>query len=173
MSKKYDEHKKNIVVVGGGYGNIHVVQHISKKLDHTRYNLILLNPRPYYVHLIAGLRLTVTDAGKLEDTALIPYDKLPGVTFVQGKVASIDETAPGKGGVLVLEDGEHLDYAVLVLGTGSRWSGPLDFADSAEQVREQIKSWREKFAKAKNVVIAGGGAVGIGRLHCLLNELKG
>lgn len=164
-SKKSDTAKKNVVLVGGGYANVHVVHGLAKTLDRTRYNLILLNPRPYYVHIVAGLRMVVTDEGKLEDSALIPYDRLPGVTFVQGKVASITETAPGKGGVLTLDNGDQLDYAVLVLGTGSIWSGPVGFGDSDEAVRAHIGEWRKKFTSAKNVVIAGGGAVGIGEFH--------
>lgn len=161
MSKKTDAQKKNVVVVGGGYAGIHAAEYLAKQLDRTQYNLILLNPRPYYLHLVAALRMVVSEAGKLEERALIPYDRLPGVTFVQGTLAEIEETAPGKGGVLVLTNGEHIEYAALVLATGSKWQGPLAFGDSDEEVREHVKLWRERFARAKNVLIVGGGAVGI------------
>lgn len=160
--KKSDAGKKNVVLVGGGYGNIHVVNFLAKTLDRARFNLVLVNPRPYYVHLIAALRVSVTAEGRLEDQALIPYDKLPGCTLVQGKVAAIEEAGPGKGGVLVLESGERVEYAALVLGTGSSWSGTTDFPDPDEDVHEHINSWRSRFAKARNVVVVGGGAVGIG-----------
>lgn len=162
MSKKSDDRKKNIVVVGGGYAGIHVVNYTAKKLDHSKYNIILVNPRPYYIHLIAALRMTVTSAGKLEDTALIPYDRLP-CTFVQAKVTTIQETAPGKGGVLVLDNGDQLDYAVLVLGTGSIWQGLPAFGDTEKEVKDHIREWRDKFSRVKSVVIVGGGAVGIGK----------
>ena len=104
MSKKTDDQKKNVVIVGGGYAGVHVAQYLTKQLDHTQYNLVLLSPRPYYLHLIAALRVAVTAEGQLEDDALIPYDRLPGVTLVQGKVAAIEEAAPGQGGALVLEN---------------------------------------------------------------------
>lgn len=162
MSSKKSDNKKNIVLVGGGYANVHVVGELAKTLDRSRFNLIILTPRSYYLHLIAGLRMAVTAEDKLEDQAFIPYDKLPGCTLVLGKVASIEETAPGKGGVLVLESKERIDYAALVLGTGSVWSGTTDFPDSDEAVREYIQSWRSRFSKANNIVIVGGGAVGIG-----------
>ncbi|KIP01404.1 hypothetical protein PHLGIDRAFT_80620 [Phlebiopsis gigantea 11061_1 CR5-6] len=159
--KKSDASKKNVVVVGGGYANVHVVNYLEKTLDRARFNLVLVNPRPYYVHLIASLRVAVTAEGHLEDEALIPYDKLPAVTLVQGKVTAIEEAAPGKGGVLVLEGGERVEYVALVLGTGSTWTGTTDFPDTDADIREHLRSWRAAFSKAKNVVIVGGGAVGI------------
>ncbi|EKM48752.1 uncharacterized protein PHACADRAFT_179428 [Phanerochaete carnosa HHB-10118-sp] len=160
MSKKTDEGKKNVVIVGGGAAGVEVVQQLAKQLDHAQYNLILLNARPYFVHVIAGLRMAVSEAERLEDQVLIPYDRLPA-TFVQGTLVEIEETAPGKGGVLVLANGDRLEYAALILATGSKWPGLIDYGDSNEEVHENIRIWRERFAQAKNVVIAGGGAVGI------------
>ncbi|EKM54713.1 uncharacterized protein PHACADRAFT_185597 [Phanerochaete carnosa HHB-10118-sp] len=160
MSKKIDEQKQNVVIVGGGYAGVDAVNALAKQLDHTQYNITLLNARPYFVHLLAVLRMGVSDAGRLEDRVLVPYDRMPA-TFVQGKLVKIEEPAPGKGGVLVLENGDRLNYAALVLATGSIWPGVADLEDSDKEVRETIKLWRERFAQAKNVVIAGGGAVGI------------
>ncbi|EKM48753.1 uncharacterized protein PHACADRAFT_214674 [Phanerochaete carnosa HHB-10118-sp] len=161
MSKKIDEQKKNVVIVGGGAATTSAIQSLANKLDHAQYNLILLDARPYYVHNIATLRMTVSDAGQLEDRALMPYDRLQNVTFVQGKLVKIEETTPGKGGVLVLENDERLDYTALVLATGSQWNGPPNLGHSDEKVRANIEIWRERFSQAKNVVIAGGGAAGI------------
>ena len=172
MSKKTDDQKKNVVIVGGGYAGVHVAQYLTKQLDHAQYNLILLSPRPYYLHLIAALRMLVTDEGKLEERALVPFDRLPGVTYVQGTLREIEETAPGKGGALHLADGDTLPYAVLVLATGSKWPGILDFPESEEGVTEHIARWRARFAQAagKHVVIAGGGAVGIGACRALSDQ---
>ena len=171
--KKSDTSKKNVVIVGGGYANVHVVNALEKTLDRTRFNLLLVTPRPYYLHLIAALRVAVTAEGQLEDDALIPYDRLPGVTLVQGKVAAIEEAAPGQGGALVLESGERVEYAALVLGTGSSWTGTTDFPDADEDVREHIRSWRAAFSKASNVVIVGGGAVGIGERSPCASDVRG
>lgn len=161
MSKKTDNGKKNVVVVGGGYAGIHAVNYTAKKLDKAKYNLILINPRPYYLHLVATLRMSVSDTDKLEEKAFVPYDRLP-CTFVQGKVTAIEETAPGKGGAVVLDNGEHIDYTALVLATGSKWSGTTNFGETEEEVQKHIRLWRDRFAKAKNIVVVGGGAVGIG-----------
>ena len=46
--------KKNVVVVGGGYGGTLVARALSEKLDSARFNLVLINDRPFYVHLPAS-----------------------------------------------------------------------------------------------------------------------
>lgn len=162
MSKKSDS-RKNVVVVGGGFAGVNAVTALGKSVDRTKYNVVLVTPRPYYVHLIASLRMVVSAEDKLEDSALVPYDRLlPGLEHVVASVAAIEETAPGKGGVLVLSTGERVEYAALVLATGSLWSGVSAFGDTDESVRKHISEWRARFAGAQNVVIVGGGAVGIG-----------
>jgi len=163
MSKKNDE-RKSVVVVGGGPAGATLARALSAKLDASSHDIILINDRPYSVHLVAGARMTVTEEGRLEDVALLPYDKLfhnGNGRFVQGRVTSIEEKAPGKGGAVVLQDGERIPYTVLVLATGSSWAGPLDFPYSDAEVRSHIKTWRQRYAEANDIVIVGGGAVGI------------
>ncbi|KAL4252163.1 FAD/NAD(P)-binding domain-containing protein [Abortiporus biennis] len=163
MSKKSDD-RKNVVVVGGGYAGFNLARELSGKLDASKYNLILITSKPYFVHLIAGIRLTVTSEGKLEDRALMPYDKLflnGNGTHVIGTVQSIEEKESGKGGAVLLSNGEKIDYHVLALATGSKWRGALNFPDTDEEIHAHIEGWRKRFSAAKNVIIVGGGAVGI------------
>lgn len=51
---------KNVVILGAGGAGVAVAQTLSKKLNHTRYNLILVDMRPYMVWLPAGARMVVT-----------------------------------------------------------------------------------------------------------------
>ncbi|OSC98053.1 FAD/NAD-P-binding domain-containing protein [Trametes coccinea BRFM310] len=155
---------RNVVIVGGGWAGTLAARQLSAKLDASKYRIILVNDRPYFIHLIATARMTVTPEDKLEDKALVPFDRLfhngNGTTKI-GKVVSISETAPGKGGKVILEDGEEIPYAALVLATGSIWSGPINFPQKDADVRAHISSWRNKYEKARHVVIVGGGAVGL------------
>lgn len=163
MSDK--ETKKNVVIVGGGVAGTAIARELSSKLDASKYNLILINPRPYLIYLIAGARLTVAPVDELEKRALIPYDKLfhnGNGTVKIGKVASLSEAGAGKGGEVVLEDGERIPYASLVLTTGSVWPGALDFPQADADVQAHIQAWRSRYEKANHVVIVGGGAVGLG-----------
>ncbi|KAJ8487258.1 hypothetical protein ONZ51_g4281 [Trametes cubensis] len=158
------EKRQNVVVVGGGWAGTLIARDLSAKLDASKYNLILVSDKPYFIHLIAGARFTVTAEGKLEDQALVPFDKLfhNGNGSVKiGKVVSVSGRAGEKGGEVVLEDGERIPYAALVLATGSSWPGPLDFPSKDADMRSHLASWRNKYEKANHVVIVGGGAVGL------------
>ena len=155
--------KTEVVIVGGGGGGAVLARKLSGAaldFDPEQHNLTLITPRQYNIHLLAAARMLVTAEKSLEETALIPYDKLykegNAGRVVQGKVTQILD------GSVVLENGEAVKYHCLVLATGSIWDGPLAFPDSDAELREHLRTWRAKFAAAKRVVIIGGGAVGIG-----------
>ncbi|KAI0917655.1 hypothetical protein AcW1_007196 [Taiwanofungus camphoratus] len=72
MSKKNED--KSIVIVGGGYVGSLLTRELSAKLNASKYDLIMINERPYTIHLIAAAHMTVFEEGRLEDSALIPYN---------------------------------------------------------------------------------------------------
>ena len=168
MSKKSDDRKNVVIVGGGGYG-IGLARDLSAKLDRSKYNLTLVSARPYYIHLVAAIRFTVTSEGQIEDRAFVPYDHLfvnGNGTLVTGKVTGIEEFGKGRGGQLVLQSGDKVPYDVLVLATGATWGGPLDFPDADGDVRASLEAWRRRYAAANEIVFIGGGAVGIGKFLC-------
>lgn len=163
-SKKSDDRKTIIIVGGGGYGGV-LAHELSAKLDASKYNLVVVNPRPYYIHYVAAARFSASSVGNIEDRALVSYDHLfvnGNGTLVQGKVTSIHEKEKGRGGHVELDNGETLAYDTLVLAPGSTWPGPLGYPDDDTGLRTQLKEWRSKFAAAKEIAVIGGGAVGIG-----------
>ena len=96
------------------------------------------------------------------------YDKVfgsfPGELKI-GTVTSIEENKDplvSKGGFVVIDGSEKVMYDVLIVATGSCWLGHLAFPNDEEAFKEHISSWREKIKTSQNIVIAGGGAVGIG-----------
>jgi len=68
----------------------------------------------------------------------------------------------GHSGYVVLEDGEKILYDALVLATGSKYSGPVDFPDDPAQCLAHIEHWRAAFKEAKDIMLVGGGGVAIG-----------
>lgn len=161
------------MIVGGGLAGIFLAFPLSKKLDRSKYDIVLVNARPFCVNLIAALRMVASDRDKLENSALIPYDKFDRVRFVEGILTTVEPRSNGeqeKGGTIVLKTGERVEYAALVLATGSRWSGPLEFGNSEESVKEQLALWRQRIATAAHIVIGGGGALGIGEFISYLLE---
>jgi NADH dehydrogenase FAD-containing subunit len=159
------QERQNIVIVGGGNAGISTFNALASHLDATASNLVLITPRPYFTHLPAALRLVVTSEGKLEDTTLMPFgDKHNGLNkqVINDKVTSIVDSDT-QGRYVVLENGKKIDFSVLVLTPGSIWEGPINFPDNKEEHLEWINAWRQKFGKANDIVLVGGGAVGLGK----------
>ncbi|TCD68494.1 hypothetical protein EIP91_010669 [Steccherinum ochraceum] len=164
-SKKSDDRKTLVIVGAGGYGGVLAhelsVKFHASKLD---YNLVVINPRPYYLHNVASARSVVSALDNLEERALIPYDNLfvnGNGTFIQSKVISIQEKGRGLGGHLKLANGDSVAYDALVLSPGSTWPGPIGLPDDHDALCAQLTEWRAKFAAAKEIAVVGGGAVGI------------
>ena len=158
--------RKSIVVVGGGAAGATITRILSSKINPNTTSLTLVTARPFALHLPAAIRMTTTSEGKLEETALIPYDSLlvkNNGTIKIGRVASIEQGKEGRDGSVVLTSGERIRYDILVLAPGSEWDGPISFPDERSGVLEHIKTWRRNFENAKGgIVLAGGGAVGCG-----------
>lgn len=91
------------------------------------------------------------------------FDRFPGQLRI-GKATSVDANPGGRGGKVILESGDEVLYDVVVIATGSLWDGLADFPDDERLYKEFIEEWRNKFKNANNVVIVGGGAVGIGEI---------
>lgn len=169
--------QENIVIVGGGGAGIEVARALSAKLDDSRFKLILITPRPFYVHYPAGLRMIVTDEGNLEDRALIPLK--PESIFAKGKgtlkiatVSSIQKSPADGGGSVILSGDETIPFKFLVLATGSKWEGPLQFPNDKVDATTRVSQWREKFKNAQTYVIVGAGAVGLGEILGLAGILS-
>lgn len=159
------DRRKNVVVVGGGGAGAPLVKRLSAQLDPEKYSLILVTSRPYFVNLVAAIRMVVTDEGSLEERALIPYDKNftgGNGTLKVGTVVAIEKGAGGEGGEVVLESGERVSYSVLVLTPGSLWEGPLALPNTKPETVEWLRKWRRTFEESNDFLFAGGGAVGIG-----------
>jgi len=157
--------RPNVVVVGGGGTGAQVARALSAVLNPEKYSLVLVTARPYYTHLPAWTRMSVTDEGSLEDRAHITYNYLfhdGKGQFIIGKVASIHSEEGDKDGYLLLENGERVDYSVLVLTPGSVWEGPLDIPNVKKETVEHLQTWRKKFADSDDIVLVGGGATAAG-----------
>lgn len=155
--------KRNVVIVGGGSAGATIARELSSKLDPSRYSVILVTSRPEFLYLPAALRVLVVDGHPIED-AFMPYDQL----FADGKgsikvatVTNIENNKEGRGGNVLLSNGEAIQYEALVLAPGSIWDGPLAFPETQEQYQDHIRSWRQKFRDAKHIVLVGGGSVAI------------
>lgn len=155
---------KNIVIVGGGYAGAFLAKELVPKIDSTNHRIILITSSHRFVHLPATLRASTTSEGQLENDTFIPYGN-----FLREKgevkhasVTSFTSSASG-GGQVKLSTGETVEYDVLILATGSKWTGPLAIpVTSQEEVKKHLDSWRGRIEKASSIVLVGGGIVGVG-----------
>jgi apoptosis-inducing factor 2 len=140
------------------------VRAFGKKLDPQKHELTLITARTHFAYLPAGVRLLVSTDTPLE-TVFMSYDKVfdrfPGQLRI-GKATSVEANPGGRGGKVILDSGDEVLYDVVVIATGSSWEGMADFPDDEILYKEFIEEWRNKIKNANNVVIVGGGAVGIG-----------
>ncbi|KAF8965465.1 FAD/NAD-P-binding domain-containing protein [Flammula alnicola] len=147
--------RPNVVIVGGGGA--------GAQLKPDQYNLLLVTARPYYTHLPAWIRMSVTEEGHSKTGPISRKLHLVNGNgqFIIGKVASITTEEGDKEGYLTLENGETVQYSVLVLTPGCIWEGPLNIPDNKKETTEHLLSWREKFKNANDIVLVGGGAVAL------------
>ncbi|KAF9521810.1 hypothetical protein CPB83DRAFT_865217 [Crepidotus variabilis] len=156
---------RTIVVVGGGSAGVEVIRGLAKKLNKSKHRLILITSRPRFTFLPATQRLLVRGDVPLSNV-FWPYDQIfggfPGEIIV-GKVTYLEENyrKGDSGGFIVLERGERIGYDCAVLATGSHFPGHLDFPLDDNGIIQHVQSWRQRIASSRNIVIVGGGAVGI------------
>jgi len=145
---------KSLVVLGGGIAG-HAIAYRLKHL----FAVTLVDPKTYLEVPMAAPRLLV-DPDALQ--ARIPYAHfLDGVTVVQGRATGLTDgsvaIAPAQGGTATLP----FDFAVIA--TGSRYADPLIKAAAPTEAERaaEIAVAHARHARARTVVIVGGGAVGV------------
>lgn len=161
-----DAPKKVAVVLGGGWTGSLAARRLSSQLDPRKYELILINERPYMINYIASARMTVTTVDDLAsgEKALVPFDKLfhrENGRLIVGRAVAVEDKETGHGGWVVLEGGEKVRWDALVVATGCSWQGPLDFP-SADALPAHVKRWQEDVKAANDIYVVGGGPAGIG-----------
>ncbi|KAG5635713.1 hypothetical protein H0H81_010338 [Sphagnurus paluster] len=155
--------RQNVVVVGAGGAGTATARSLSSTLDPGKYNLILITARPYYLHLIGSIRAAVTAEDNFAEQVAIPLDKLfvnGNGKIIIGKVTGISENSKN-GGYVKLANGMEVPYSILVLAPGSYWQGPLSVPNTKQEHDQWFRQWQSKFENAQDILLIGGGAVGI------------
>lgn len=139
-----------VVVVGGGYGGIHV----AKELD-SFAAVTLIEPRETFVHNVAALRAVV--APEWVDRLFIPYDGL----LAHGRVLR-DRAVDVRPGRVALASGAALEADYIVLATGSAYPFPakIDVTDRATAAA-RLDAVHDQLTRASHVLLLGAGPVGL------------
>lgn len=178
--------QSTIAVVGGSYVGMRLAQALIPALPPT-HRVVVVEANSHFHHLFTFPRFAVLHRGG-EEKALIPYsnalDGLGGeATILHAKALSI-HTLPEhpSRGYLKLDrasnegkDTLEFDYLAIATGTQLRspWSLPSVHRDGAaakKEAVETLRSYQDAVQAAQNIVIVGGGAVGV-QVACDIAEL--
>ncbi|CAH1792759.1 unnamed protein product [Owenia fusiformis] len=142
----------HIVIVGGGYAGANLAYQLKDRADIT-----IISDTSYFFHKLAALRASVEKGFAKKIT--IPLKDIFGDKLKVGKVTGIDTNTK----TISLENGESVKYDVLVLATGSNGVLPCQTEPKTtpEEVHTVYDTYVDKVAAARNIVIVGGGPVGV------------
>lgn len=157
-----DSMKKNLVVLGGGYGGLAIIEELLQKGLPKHIAITLIDRQPFQ-----GLKTEyyALAAGTSSDCELrVAFPKSPDVQLVLGEISSLDQQKK-----LVYVDGHDpisYDYLVIGLGSTDHYHGVL----GAEQFSYGIQTFqaaRKAYTALNNVepygavTIVGGGLSGV------------
>ncbi len=144
-----------VVIIGGGFAGARVAQDLSKL---GVGDVTLIDRKDYFEVTYAMLR-GLAGSDDLAKRARLRYADFFKGTFVQAEVSSLAENA------VTLADGTSVpfDYAVVASGSSYRTFPAAKSRDAVTlEAREQeFTSARAELAQSKNVLVVGGGAVGV------------
>mmetsp|Transcript_17597 Transcript_17597/g.52877 ORF Transcript_17597/g.52877 Transcript_17597/m.52877 type:complete len:382 (-) Transcript_17597:521-1666(-) len=144
--------KKKLLVIGGGTGGaILAVDAAKKGMDVT-----LVDRKDFANVMYANLRYAVQP--KAVTGLNIPYSEIKGVTHKKATVAKMTKSSAE------LSTGEVIDFDFAVIATGSTNGGGVWAQPQGTTLAEreaEVKETSAKVAAAKNIVIVGGGPVGV------------
>jgi len=151
---KVVEGKPTVLVLGGGYGGVTAAKQLDKKGD---FHVILVDRKDYFFHNIGALRTAVQDNWYKQ--IMIPYTRLLKYgTVVQAEVVDIDPTK----GVFLEGRQEPLLADYVVVSLGSSYSFPARVGPTAAvRAQPMYAQLRKDVDESKNIVVIGGGAVGV------------
>lgn len=175
--------KKNIVVLGGGFGGLRAAIDLSKKIDHKEWVVILIDRNNYQtftpsLYEVASAFGVAPDAYsiKLRKTIAVPFDEVRNsnkINFVQAEIDRVDlenRKVVTRGGQLF-----DFEYCVIALGAEtdnfgipgvSEYAYMMKTIDDGVAINQKLNSLfkeaqNEKRSLPIRIVVGGGGFNGI------------
>lgn len=142
-------HKKKVVIIGGGFaGSL-----VAKRLEN-RFDVTLVDKKDYFEYT-PGILRSIVEPSHLDKIHVGHDDYLKKTTFVKGEVKKIL-----KSSVVLEKDKFNFDY--LVIASGSLYHPPIKVHNLIDASNAGLlKKNYEKLCLSKKVLIIGGGIVGV------------
>lgn len=156
---------KNVVVVGGSYVGLNLAETLAKTSS-DQYRVLLVEKNSHFQHLFAFPRYALTTKVDTHK-AFIPYQKSrlgQAGAIIQAKALSLSKDSITLDREIEL-DGEKtntIPYAALAITTGTKLSPPSTLPGSEKlDGTAYLRAHAAQVEASKNIVIIGGGAVGV------------
>ncbi len=168
--------KKRVVIIGGGYGGIRVMQHLS---GHAFIDVTLIDHHPYHYLQTEAYALIAQQASLIDVTVDLPAlcHSYENVTFVKARVEDVDLKTRR---VRTAESEYYYDYVVFAMGCKTFYPdtipGIRDYTHGVKSLRHAF-AFRQQFEEALfqrmycegdemfcrsfRVVVAGAGLSGV------------
>jgi NADH dehydrogenase FAD-containing subunit len=144
--------KPVVVVIGGGYAGAAVAGALDSVV-----NVVVIERKTFFWNNIGALRAAVQgDPTRVS----FSYDSL--LKFGHVINAEVTSVNPHTNSLTVHGHAGEIHFDYLVIATGSSYSFPMKVAvPEASRSTELLRDFSEEVARAKNIVIVGGGPVGV------------
>lgn len=155
---------KTTVVIGAGVFGVSTANHLVRELDlkHHKVKLVTTSDNVYF--LPSAPRLIVS---KDFSTSIFPLKDVldDGVEIIK------DEVVQFSGQQLVFKSGSQLEFDVLIIASGSKWSDPIGSTYKfGDNYKAHFEKEATKIEKAKHILFIGGGFVNSEIAGELLNK---
>lgn len=144
-----------VLIYGGGVAGALLARGLSDVVPVT-----LVDPLDYFEVPMAAPRNLVQPA--FAERAIMPFaEALPTVRHLQGRLTELSPT----GGLVALSSGREtmLRGQITVLATGSQYANDLmrGTAGTGDTRRRFYERYAQRVAQSRNIVIVGGGPIGV------------
>jgi len=141
---------KKLVVIGGGFAGARIAKALEKDFD-----LTLIDGKEFFEYT-PGILRTIVEPGHIKKVQVLHRHYLHEAKVIVDCVKRISCEE------IILKDGKEVKYDYLVICSGSWYAAPIKemnvvFANRAHELRD----YYEEVCKAKDIVVIGGGLVGV------------
>lgn len=153
---------KKLVLLGGGYGNMRILNHVTSSGWPEDVEIVLIDQEPYHCMKTEYYALA---AGTISDVEVrVPFPEHPRLKIIDARIKSIDV----ENKRIELDGADSISYDQVVIGLGCEDKyHNIPGADTHTLSIQSIENVREtantlsKICKGSHVAIVGGGLSGI------------
>jgi|SRR3989344_3592038 len=140
---------KRLVIIGGGFAGSTIARELEGK-----FSVVLIDSKDYF-EFTPGVLRTIVEPEHIKRIQRLHRDYLKKTKIVLGSVSDINRK-------YVFVNNEKILFDYLVIASGSRYNVPFKESKAVVATRSvTLKNCYDELCRAKNVLIVGGGLVGV------------